>query len=85
MEYLKKIRVHGINNSLLTPEKRNYSFKVIDIPIPKKKIYQIAASGYAIKGYMFGKETDVVLEEVTKFINNGSNIVAKILKIKLSN
>ena len=34
---------------------------------------------------VFGKENDVKLEEVTKFFNNRSNILAKNLKIKRFN
>lgn len=69
--------MHGINNSSLTLKKSKYPLKVIDVLIPKKTMYQIAASDYEIKGNMFGKVKDVVLEEMTKLITNGSNIVAK--------
>lgn len=82
--------VDDVNKRSPTPpcpplKKITYRLTVTDSPVSRKAIHQIAGNKYEMMSNVFGKEDDVILEEVNKLINDRSNILTKNLKIKRFN
>ena len=88
MKFLKKksgFLVDGRNKRSVTTQNISYRLTAIDFSVPRKTIHQIAANKYQIRNNVFGKENDVILEEVTNLINDRCDVLTENLKIKRFN
>ena len=88
MKFLKKksgFLVDGRNKRPVTTQNISYRLTAIDFSVPRKTIHQTAANKYQIRNNVFGKENDVILEEVTNLINDRCDVLTKNLKTKQFN